>query len=161
MLTFRAMLLTAVLLPSIAGLYAQEERVLTEGDLPPAVLGAFRGSYPNAVIQAVSQEIQDGIAYYEITSLEDSVRRDILYTVQGGLVEVEEAIGAGALPEQAARAVADRYPDAVMTHAEMITRGAVTTYEVALRSGKRRIEVAVTADGQITATEEDELDDDD
>jgi hypothetical protein len=121
---------------------ADEEKKLTTKDLPAVVLSAFEKSYPKATIKGVGSETEGGVTYFEIESVDGTLKRDLLYTPDGKAVEIEETVGLKDLPEAARQTIAKDYPKSEMKKAEKVMRDAVVTpprkYSRPPRSGKKR-----------------------
>jgi len=64
---------------------AQEEQAIKCDKVPASVTTAFKTTYPKATIHDCSKEIEKGKVAYEISSLEDKTRRDILYHEDGAV----------------------------------------------------------------------------
>jgi hypothetical protein len=137
----------AVTLLSISGV-AQEKKI-TASQVPAAVIAAFKSSYPKATIRGYAEEKEDGKTLYEIESLDDSTRRDVLYNIDGTVAEVEESIAATDLPADALQAIKQKYPRAVIVLAEKTTAGDTVGYEVSLRNGKARIAMEFDSSGKV------------
>lgn len=103
--------------------------------LPTAVATVFRQAYPNAKILNVVREMLDGKPVYEIESEDGPTRRDLLYSVDGQTLEVEEMIPADSLPAAVRAAVARDLPGATIVDGERIVKGSVTLYDVHARKG--------------------------
>jgi hypothetical protein len=127
---------------------------------PEAILKAFHKTYPAAKILNVSKESKDGQIYYEIESLDGTVRRDLLYLSDGAVFEIEEAIALGDLPVKVTDSLKAMYPDGKIQKAERITRGSVVEYEVLLENGEDNLEVLLGSNGtiksQVSISDEDE-----
>lgn len=159
---FRSLTLVLAFVFSFSSALAEEKKI-SRKDTPPAVLSAFKASYPNAKIMGASSEIEDSVTYYEITSKEGKVKRDVTYTVDGTLVVVETTISSKELPLPVSNAIIAVYPNGKIRKAETLVKGGVTSYEVLLKSEKKYYEVVLSSYGTITETEEkgEKLDDDD
>ncbi len=105
--------------------------------LPPAIATAFRQAYPNATILHVSREPQDGKIVYEIESRDGSTRRDLLYALDGTVIEIEEMIPADSVPAAVRSALERDVTGATLLGAERVTRGDVVLYEVQARKNGR------------------------
>jgi len=130
---------------------AEEEQ---EVKAPEVILAAFHQTYPAAKILNVLIETKDNVAYYEIESQDNSVRRDLLYFPDGSVFEVEEQIAVSALPVKVRSAIKANYPERVIKDAEKITRpGAIqkgrVEYGVILADGERELELLLTPEGVI------------
>jgi hypothetical protein len=105
--------------------------------LPAPILTVFRQAYPHARILNASRERRDGKVVYEIESLDGSLRRDLLYDLEGHAIEIEEILPADSLPEAVRAAVARDMPKADVVGAERVIRGVVILYEVQVRHAGR------------------------
>jgi hypothetical protein len=143
-----------ILLVSAFALAEDQETKINKKDLPAAVLNAFEREYPLAKITGAAREIEGDVEYYEIESKEHGTKRDVLYQADGGLVSVEETFRPRDLPIFVDDAIMHEYPKGKIKSAEKITRARVSSFEVVVQDGKRYFEVALTADGRITETEE-------
>jgi hypothetical protein len=101
--------------------------------LPAPILTAFRQAYPHATILSASRERRDGKVVYEVESLDGSLRRDLLYDLDGKAIEIEEILPVDSLPEAVRTAVARDVPNGEVVGAERVMRGVVTLYEVQVR----------------------------
>ena len=110
---------------------AQEIKI-PQSKVPSAVLSAFAKSYPKARIRATAREREGTLTYYEIESSEGKAVRDLLYTEDGTLAEVEETIAADTLPEAVRGSISKEAPNATITRAERVTRKDALTYEIHL-----------------------------
>ena len=126
---------------------AQEVQVKKK-QVPPAVLAAFKSAYPQATIRGFSREKENGKVYYEVESVEGETSRDVLYNPDGTVAEIEESIAVGDLPAAAPEALRAKYPGAVVTRAEKITRGDITEYEAHAKIGKKRVSMEFDASGK-------------
>ena len=142
----------AFVLLSINMSFAQEKKI-EKKDLPSAVLSSFQKSYPNAEIKGTSMEKENGKTYYEIESMDGLQRRDLLYTKNGTVAEIEEKITSENLPEQVKNSVSKKYPDSEIKSAEKTTRNSKVTYELIVESKKGKAEVIVSPNGNIQKVE--------
>ena len=128
--------------------------VLAFAEIPAVVLAAFKLNYPNAEITETAQEMEDTVTCYEISSNDGGIIRDVLFTTDGTVIEVEQIIAAGELPEAVSKTVRATYPNGTIEQAERKVRAGVTGYEVVVKSGDKFFELALSAEGVITETEE-------
>lgn len=134
---------------SVLGSFAiAQEKKLTKRQVPPAVIAAFNSAYPHASVRGYAREKENGKTYYEIESMDGQTTRDILYNPDGTVAEIEEGIPVGELPADAPAALHAKYPKAVITKAEKITRGDITEYEAHGRSGKKSVSMEFDAGGK-------------
>jgi putative PepSY-like beta-lactamase-inhibitor len=142
-----ALIAIGLLLASISA-FAQESKI-SEKDVPPAVIAAFKSAYPNATVRGYAKEKEKGKLFYEIESKDGATMRDLLYHPDGTVAEIEETIAATDLPAEAQRLIKSRYPRGVVSRAEKVTEGTTIKYEVSIRNGKRRTGLAFDADGKL------------
>ena len=114
--------------------------------LPPAIDAAFKKAYPAAVIKHVSKEKEGGKDVYEIESVDNGMRRDLIYKPDGTVVSYEEEIAESSLPAAVGDAIKKRYPKATKTRIEKVFEGGKVEYEIALKGGPAS--VTLTAEGQ-------------
>lgn len=105
--------------------------------LPTVVAAAFRAAYPNATILHVSREPQDGKIVYEIESRDGAMRRDLLYSPAGQVIEIEEMIPADSVPAAVRAGLVRDLPGATLVGAEKVMRGEVVLYEVHAKKNGR------------------------
>ena len=117
--------------------------------LPPAVLGAFQKAYPKAVIKGTSKEVEKGVTYYEVESVDGKMRRDLLYTADGKAVEVEEAIAPGALPPAVIKALDKAYPGYKILKAEDMLKDGKKLFELAIEVNGKKMGVTIGPTGKI------------
>ena len=117
--------------------------------LPAAVLEAFETAYPHAVITGTSREVEKGVTYYEIESVDGKMNRDLLYTADGTAVEVEEALAPGALPEPVLKALAEAYPGYKVLKAEELTKEGRKLFELQIQVKDKKIAVSMDPSGKI------------
>jgi Putative beta-lactamase-inhibitor-like, PepSY-like len=129
---------------------AQEEQAIKCDKVPAAVHTAFQTAYPKATIRDCSKEIEKGRVAYEISSLEDKTRRDILYHEDGTVIVVEEAIPAGDLPDPVKLVISKKYPKGAITLAERLTHepGSSISYEIRLKHQGKTLELVYDPDGK-------------
>ena len=126
--------------------FAQEVK-LKKKQVPRAVIAAFQSAYPQATMRGFAREKENGKVYYEVESVEGATTRDVLYNPDGTVAEIEESIAVADLPAAASEALRAKYPGAVITKAEKITRGDVTEYEAHAKAGKKRVSMEFDASG--------------
>lgn len=110
--------------------------------LPAAISAAFMKSYPNAMIKSASSEKENGKTVWEVESVDGATNRDIVYALDGTAEVIEEQITAADVPAVVAAALKARYPKAIVTKYEKLTRGTKTSFEMILKGGPAEIELA-------------------
>jgi hypothetical protein len=146
--------LPAILL--IAGLTSQAiagDKKITKKDVPAAALKAFEAAFPKVKVNAYLTESEDGNTFFEFETVEGTIKRDILYTPEGTLVEVEEVLTAEGIPAEIAKAVTTEMPKAKIAGGEKTTKGTEVTYDIKVTVGKKPGKVILSADGKIIKKE--------
>lgn len=147
-----SLIFATLLLMVSTPLFGQESEAVDETEsveLPDAVEAAFRAAYPKAEIVGSNIEKEDGKTYYEIESRDGATNRDLLFLGNGTLVETEETIKIGALPEVVRKEAEHR---GRVLKAERITRGDTITFELLVRGGKDEHELTLDVEGHIVGT---------
>ena len=88
---------------------AQEQEISCNA-VPAAVRAAFEKAFPKATIKECAKEVEKGKTAYEISSLEGRTRRDVLFSGDGTLIVIEEAIAMQSAPDPVQQAVRKMYP---------------------------------------------------
>lgn len=118
-----------VLLLSFASCTKEHEKEVTEKEVPQVILKAFTTSYPDATIREYSEEVEDGKTYYEISFEFQGAEIDILYNIEGEVVELEETITAEEMPDQIQEAIADEIPQFSLIRIERVEKEGKLFYE--------------------------------
>jgi len=129
------------------------EKKITKKDLPNAVLTAFEKAYPKAAIRGLSKEEENGKTFYEIESLDGKTRRDLLYSPDGTVAEIEEVVAANDLPAAVKATVDKEFPKGRIMKAEKLTHDSVTEYELVVSSGKAKHELVLDPTGKLLKKE--------
>ena len=145
----------AIALLAATALFAGDSKPLTKKDLPTPVLAAFQKAYPLAKLKACSSEKKDGKTCYELESMDGKTERDLIYAEDGSVMEMEEGIDLANLPEAVKQGVSEKYPKAMIKKAEKLTKGSDVTFEVVIKDGKRKMELAFDAQGRLKAKAKD------
>jgi uncharacterized membrane protein YkoI len=127
--------------------FAQDVK-LKKKQVPRAVIAAFQAAYPQATVHGYAREKENGKVYYEVESVEGQTTRDVLYNPDGTVAEIEESVPNSDLPSAGLEALQAKYPGAVVTKVEKITKGDVTEYEAHARVGKKRVSMELDANGK-------------
>jgi len=135
-----------------ASTFAQGEKNLLPKQLPAAVQAAFHKAYPSAKIKGASSEVENGKTLYEIESLDGKINRDLLYSEDGSIVEIEETISLKAVPDEVSKALKTETGKGKVQKAEKLTKGETVQYEFVISSGKDRREVVIDPSGKIVKT---------
>ncbi len=130
-------------------LFAKEKKI-SEKEVPAAVLKSFHSTYPNAKIKGLSTEIEKGIKYFEIESMDGTVRRDLLYMNSGKVAEIEETILSSELPKGAIQSINKKIPGGKIERSEKVTSGSKITYELSVVGKTGKYSVVLNKLGEIS-----------
>lgn len=133
----------------IVGQSLAGEKKIARKDIPSAVLSAFSTQYPNATIKGQAKETEKGKTFYEIESVDGTVGRDILYTPDGKVEEVEEAVSTDSLPGAVLSAIKKNSPNGKILKAEKITRDETSRYEITVKEKKGKREIVLDLKGKV------------
>ena len=128
--------------------------------LPKVILDAFKKAYPKAVIKGASEEKENGKTTWEVESIDNGLGRDLIYNLDGTVVEFEEVVTAASLPPAVTAALKAKYPKATITKAEKLFKGKTITYEMAIAGAGAAKSIELTPEGKVVppAKEADEKD---
>ncbi len=138
-------LLFVILIASLST--SASEKKLTRKEVPRAVLNAFVRSYPKAVIKGYAKEVENGGTFFELESVDGRTRRDVLYTPEGEVSEIEETVVMNDLPDAVKKAFAKESDGKAAARVEKTTRGEKVVYEFTM--GKGKTEMVIAPDGAI------------
>ena len=152
------LILTAVVLLAFSVTFAEEqEKKVSESQVPQAVLKAFADSYPGATVKEYAEEKEDDKTFYEISCEYEGRKIDVSYNVDGFVTEVEETISENELPDAVKAAIGKEFKNASIQLAEKKLKDGKTFYEVKLTAGDDLYEVLYTNAGkQVEKAEMDE-----
>lgn len=127
---------------------AQERRV-KRSDLPPAVQKTADEQSAGAKVRGYSTEVENGQVEYEVAMTVRGHGRDVTIAPDGSVLEVEEEVALDSLPEAVRTGLRQLAGSGKITKVESLTKhGALVAYEAQVRTGARRSEVQVGADGK-------------
>ena len=130
---------------------ADESVKLKRHEVPEAVLGAFNRVYPKARVNAYLRETREGKTVFELETIEKSTHRDLIYSVAGEILEIEESLSPSALPGPVKVAVDGLYPKAKISKAEVVTKGTSTVYEAIVNVKGKSITLLFRENGERVA----------
>lgn len=145
------LLAPALLLAAASPSWAGEKEVATSG-VPAAVLAAVAAGYPGASIVEASTEVDDGVNRYEVGIKLGERSLDLAYAPDGTQLEEEENVTIASTPAPVQATVAT-YTGWSVKRVERATATGVTTYEVLLLQGKKRMELMLDPAGKVKDTE--------
>lgn len=147
------MLLALLANPALAG-----EKALAASALPAAIQTAVAAGYPSATIVEASTEVEEGVTTYEVGIKLGDRSVDLAYKADGTQLEEEEIVALASVPRPAQATVAT-YTGWTVKRVERATANGVTTYEVLMVQGKKRMELFLDEAGIIKSKERSAHDD--
>lgn len=130
------------------------EKTIPKEQVPQAVLQSFSQHYPNATVKRYALEKENGKTYYEIESKEGAISRDLLFTPDGKIAEVEESIPYDSLPLPVRDSINSKYGKKSFISAEKVLRNDKTTFSVVLLVNNKKQEVNFNPDGSMAESDE-------
>lgn len=137
---------------SICSVLSAQETEISRRDVPPPILAAFDKAYPRAKVLEWEKEIHNGKVYYEAETVDGKIPRNVLYSPDGTVAQIEEKIAVSEIPPAVAQAVKKNYSNSTIRSAHKVTQGDMVEYALGLRGGNPK-EVVIRADGTIASNE--------
>lgn len=140
--------LLAFVLLATASLGAQE-RTITRAALPAAVEKTLQSNLAGSTLKALATEREGGRRVYEAETLLNGHTRDLQFTADGTLIEIEEEVALVSLSPSVQQALKQKAGAARITKVESLTKkDQLVAYEASTRNGNRRGEVQVGPNGE-------------
>ena len=138
----------------------EEERPVTEKEVPGAVLQAFNNAYPGATIKEYAEEKEDGQTFYEVSCEFEGRKIDAIYNPDGTVFAIEEVIPADELPDVIHQAIAKEFQQFSIQLAEKIEKEGKQFFEVKLLNTKnqKKYELLFAEHGKLVEKEKIEED---
>ena len=150
--TMIAVMTGVILLIGMFTVQAQEKKINVK-DLPKAVTAAFQKTYPKATITGASTEMEDSKSMYEVESKDGTINRDLLFTEQGEIFEIEESMSIESLPVDIKSALDKQFTKYRLIKAEKVTHGAKVEYEFKVKSHKKTFAVVLDSSAKIVKSD--------
>jgi len=118
-------------------------------DLPPAVQATVKEQSKGATIRGFSKETEKGKTTYEVELTKNGRGKDVSMDTDGKVVEVEEEVAIGSIPEAARTAIEKGAKGGKILKVEAVSAGggAAQAYEAQVLKAGKRSEVRVAPDG--------------
>jgi hypothetical protein len=126
---------------------AKEQKISCDA-LPEPVRAAFAKTFAKATMNDCAKDVEKGQTSYEITSTEGEIHRDVRFYADGRVMEIEEPIPIGSVPEPAKQAAHKRYPNDEITRVEKVTRDGQELYEFRVKHRKKSVQIVFDANGK-------------
>lgn len=137
---------------------ADEENIPID-KLPKAVVDAVKAKYADAKLVGAEKETKGDKTFYEVVIKNKDQTIELVLTPEGKIVEIEQPIAPKDLPKAVTDAIEKKYPKATVKSVEEITKEDKKTYGVLLENElmigkeKQKVQLQLTANGQITASQ--------
>ena len=133
----------------------EQERTVTEKEVPQAVLQAFNNAYAGATIKEYAEEKEDGRTIYEVSCEFENRKIDAVYNPDGTVSAIEEVIPPDALPDVIHQAIAKEFQQFSIELAEEIEEEGKQFFEVKLLNTKdqKKYELLFAGDGKLVEKE--------
>jgi uncharacterized membrane protein YkoI len=132
-----------------------QEKKIERSALPPAVEKAVQAETKGATIKAFAEEREHGKTFYEVETIVDNRTRDILFSPDGTVAEVEEEVALDSLPATAQTALKKKAAGNNITKVESLTKkGKLVAYEGHIKRNGKSAEIQVGPEGQNLTHEE-------
>ncbi len=148
-LRFTTIILVGILAICIVSSGSAQDKKITKKDVPAAVLKAFEAAYPKAKVNNYGTEVEKGVTFYELETVEGKIKRDLLYKADGTLAELEEILTPSMVPDAIAKSVKAEFPKGKIVSGERTTQGSAVTFAIVVVNGKEKVSVNLSADGKI------------
>ena len=150
--TMIGLLAGVMVLLGMSSVQAQEKKVNVK-ELPKAVTASFQKTYPKATITGASTEVEDGKSMYEVESKDGTINRDLLFTDQGEIFEIEESMSPESLPADIKSALEKQFTKYKLIKAEKVSHGAKVEYEFKVKSHNKMYAVILDSSAKIVKSD--------
>ena len=122
-----------------------EERRITRDELPVAVRKTADKQAEGATVRGYTREVENGQVEFEVELLTGGLSRDVSIAPDGRVLEVEEQVEIGSLPEEVKSGLQGAARSGKITKIESITKnGILVAYEAKVVTGGKHSEVQVS-----------------
>ena len=126
-----------------------EERRITRDELPVAVRKTADKQAVGATVRGYTKEVENGQVEYEVELFTGRHTKDISIAPDGRVLEVEEQVEIGSLPEEVKSGLQGAASSGKITKVESITKnGILVAYEAKVAGSGKHSEVKVGPDGK-------------
>jgi len=131
------------------GLAQDSEKKVKMQDLPAAVQQAVKDYSKDAKIRGLATEMDKGKKVYEAELTVAGHSKDVTFDADGHVMSVEEETTLASIPAPAREAIQRAAGKGKVLEVEMVTEGGQTFYEAQLKTGSKKSEVKVDANGAL------------
>ncbi len=146
----RKTLCTAASAILLSAVVSASEVAIKMKDLPAAVRKAVEEQSKGATLRGLSKEVEAGKTYYEAELKVDGRSKDVLIDPTGAVVEIEEQVTLGSLPESARAAIEKHAGKRKIVSVESVTKNNdIVAYEAKIQGTAKTSEIKVAPDGTL------------
>lgn len=133
----------------------EQERPVTEKEVPQAVLQTFTNTYPGATVKEYAEETEDGQIFYEVSCEFEGRKIDAIYNPDGTVFAIEEVIPADELPDIIHQAIVKEFQQFSIELAEKIEKEGKQFFEVKLLNtqNQKKYELLISETGKLVEKE--------
>ena len=133
----------------------EQEKLVTEKEIPQAVFQAFNNSYPGAIIKEYAKETEEGNEFFEISGEFEGRIINAVYNPDGSVLAIEEVIPTESLPEIVQQGLAREIQQFSIKLVEKVEKEGKTLYEIRLLNDEdqKEYELQFSEDGVLVAKE--------
>lgn len=133
----------------VESLAQNTERPVKMKELPPAVQATVREQSKGATIRGLSEEIENGQTFYEVSLRVKGRGKDVLMDANGKVVETEEQVTLASLPPAARAEIVKQAGKGKILLVESITKNnAIVAYEAHVKNAGKISEIKVDPEGK-------------
>lgn len=160
----RSMILLAssLMAANLVASAGRSQEAATDVQLPDAVDETFKAAYPNAEIQKLTAEVENGITVYDFEFKDGETEKETDIAADGTMLEWTLVVAAGDIPAGPMKTISAHAKGATLGRLERIevrydTRDGkvvelptlVIRYAAEMTKGKKKAEVIVNSDGTV------------
>lgn len=133
----------------LAALPAHAEKKISRSQLPAAVERTVQEQSNGATIKGFAVEKENGRLEYEAEMMINGHSKDISIAKDGTLLEIEEEVQIGALPDLVQKSLMAKAGRAKITKVESLTKnGKLVAYEATTLNGAKKGEIQIVPNGE-------------
>ena len=134
---------------AVAAVCFGEEKKIQRSDLPPAVEKALQGQLEGATVKGFSREKEDGKVVYEAELMVQGHSKDIQFSGDGQVQEVEEEVVFETLPAEVKAGLTIRSKGGKIAKVESLTKqDKLVAYEAVVERNGKKSEIQVGPKGE-------------
>lgn len=118
-------------------------------EIEQTISSKVKKSFPKFSIVSTNKDQRNGNNVYVVEIKAENDIRSLVYSESGILVEMRQRIQPEKLPITLTKSVQLQYPESVVFMAQKISRGKKIIYQLAIKTGTRRIELNLNEQGKL------------